>query len=441
MKQGAPQVLRPLLDRAGPPSSTKASPGVAPAPQQPDRNPTRARRAPSTSTQHPRLMPTACIQQPNSRIHLKSERLEIWAPHPDSGVEEIIREIPIRDVERLILAESVQITSAALAALLRANIPVSLLGWNGQFLGGFLPATKPHGLARLRHYQRALEPPFALDLARRIIAAKLYNQRRVLQRLAASRRDTPSPEPAPAATPQLDDSPPNVQHGPSPLATPAAPAPTDDSPAPNPNAQAVAVTNQALPWLDTLFASIAKAATLDELRGFEGAATARYFQAWAAFLPADFPFQRRSTRPPLNPVNACISFGATLLYNEAVAFIHAHGLDPALGLLHTTEDGRWSLALDLIEPFRPVLVEALALDLFSHRILDASHFEPRDGGVYLNDSGRKKFILQYERRMERQFMSECAGHRTTLRLQLEHQAVLFKTALDSPDRFEPFLMN
>ncbi len=366
-------------------------------------------------------MPTACVQLPNSRIHLKSERLEVWARHPDTGAEEIVREIPLRDVERLILAESVQITSAALAALLRANIPISFLDWTGRFLGGFLPATKPHGLARLRHYQRVLEPPFALDIAGRILSAKLYNQRRVLQRLAASRRDTLAPEPDAAPAPET-------------------PAP-DPAPAASPNADAIAIANEALSWLDGLFASIAKAATLDELRGFEGAATARYFNAWAAFLPADFPFQRRSTRPPLNPVNACISFGATLLYHEAVAFIHAHGLDPALGLLHAPEDGRWSLALDLIEPFRPVLVEALALDLFSHRILDASHFESRDGGVFLNDPGRKKFILQYERRMERQFLSECAGHRTTLRLQLEHQAVLFKSALDSPDRFEPFLMN
>jgi CRISPR-associated protein Cas1 len=359
-------------------------------------------------------MPTACIQQPDAHIRLKSERLEVWARHPETGVEEILREIPIRDVERLILAESVQITSAALAALLRANIPVSLLGWNGQFLGGFQPAHKAHGLARLRHYQRVLEPRFALDLAGRIVTAKLYNQRRVLQRLAASRRDAATMDPA---------------------ATDAA------GPAPAPPDAALVLARETLDWLDGLLTSAAKAGSLDELRGFEGAATARYFQAWAAFLPEAFPFERRSTRPPLNPVNACISFGATLLYHEAVAFIHAHGLDPALGLLHATEDGRWSLALDLIEPFRPVLVEALALDLFSHQMLDAHNFEPREGGIYLNEAGRKKFILQYERRMERQFMSECAGHRTTLRLQLEHQAVLFKAALDAPDRFEPFLMN
>lgn len=85
--------------------------------------------------------------------------------------------------------------------------------------------------------------------------------------------------------------------------------------------------------------------------------------------------------------------------------------------------------------------EKLALDLFSHEILQVGHFESRHGGVYLNDAGRRKFFLQYERRMERQFMSESAGHRTTLRLQLENQAVLFKAALDDPDRFEPFLMN
>ena len=149
----------------------------------------------------------------------------------------------------------------------------------------------------------------------------------------------------------------------------------------------------------------------------------------------------RPIRPPLNPVNACISFGSTLLYHEAVAFLHSHGLDPALGTLHSTEDGRWSLALDLMEPFRPVIVEALALDLFSHEILKGDHFEPKNGGVYLNNDGRKKFFLQYERRMERQFMSECAGHRTTLRQQLENQSVMFKAALDDLARFEPFLMN
>ncbi len=359
-------------------------------------------------------MPSAIINQPHARVQLTGERLEVHV-RDEEGEYHRQRQIPLRDLDRLIIGDTVHLTSAALAALLKAALPIQVFSWQGKFLGGFLPAQNQHGLSRLRQYQRTLEPEFARRIAGRLITAKLYNQRRALQRLAASRGwlrtgergDLPAPEDAPAA------------------------AETE-------TARAVRAD---LAWLDGRFRDLETATTIDELRGYEGATTARYFTAWARCLPADFPFERRSTRPPRNPVNACISFGATLLYGEATAFCHAHGLDPALGTLHATTNGRWSLALDLIEPFRPLLVEALALDLFSHQILGAGHFETRDGGVFLNEPGRRKFFLQYERRMERQFLSEAVGHRTTLRQQLEQQAVMYKTALERPDAFEPLLMN
>lgn len=335
-------------------------------------------------------MPTAYIQQAGSRVHLVSERIEIRARNEETGRDELLREIPVRDLDRVILREGASISSEALAHLLRAEVPVSIMGWNGRFVGAFHPPSNTHGLWRLRHYQRTLEPAFALAAGGRIIAAKIYNQRRVLQRMATNR---------------------DVRSG------------------------------DELAYLDALLSRVSRAASIEELRGLEGAASARYFQCWAGFLPAAFPFERRTTRPPHNPVNACISFGATLLYHEAVAFIHAHGLDPALGIIHATEDGRWSLALDLIEPFRPVLVEALALDLFSHGMLSSADFEPHQGGIYLSDSGRRTFLLQYERRMERQFLSEHSGCRTTLRSRLEAQATIFKAALETPGSFEPFLMN
>jgi CRISP-associated protein Cas1 len=364
-------------------------------------------------------MPTACLNQPDLRVHLTGERLQVYGRDPEKDRDELLREIPLRDLDRLIASEQVHFTSPALGEILRRGIPIQFFSWSGQFLGNFLPAQNHHGLCRLTQYRRTHDAHFALQMAGRVITTKLYNQRRVIQRLALSRgcdlgglnSDLPS-------------------------------TPTDPATAckPNPEASSAAIPDT-LRWLDCLFAPISKCTGLDELRGYEGAATARYFQAWARFLPEEFPFERRSTRPPLNPVNACISFGSTILYNEMVAFLHAHGLDPALGLLHATEDGRWSLALDLIEPFRPVLVEALALDLFSHQILQAKHFEARNDGVYLNEEGRKKFFLQYERRMERQFLSESVGHRTSLRQQLEQQAVMFKAALEDPAKFEPFLMN
>ncbi len=315
----------------------------------------------------------------------------------DGEGEALKRDLPLRDLDRLIVSETCSITGPAVAAVLRRGIPVSYLDARGRFLGAFQPPGPDHGAARLRHYRRTLDPGFVLAVAGRIVAAKIYNQRRLLQRLAANRRaeDRPVPERVEAAVGSLERA----------------------------------------------LAAAGKGESLDAVRGHEGVAAAAYFGAWAALLPEGFPFERRSTRPPLNPVNAALSFSATLIYHEMHAAIHAHGLDAALGLLHATENGRWSLALDLIEPFRPVVAEALTLDLFSHRMLGGEHFEPHGGGVYLTRDGRNKLLLQYEKRMERQFMSESVGHRTTLRQQLENQALLLKSALDDPAAFEPFLMN
>ena len=336
-------------------------------------------------------MPTACLNQPRTRVHLESERLIVTGTHPDTGTAGVeLRHLPLRDLDRVIAVESVQFTTEAIGALLRRDIPLTFLDHSGRFLGAFLPAINDHGRSRMVQYQRHMDAAFCLEMAGRIVAAKVYNQRRVIQRMAANR------------TLDLADG---------------------------------------LLRLEQMLSAATRCRTVDELRGCEGAASARYFELWAAFLPPEFPFQRRRRRPPHNPVNACLSFGSTLLYNECAAFLHAHGLDPAPGLLHSTENGRWSLALDLMEPFRPVLAEALALDLFTHQILNASHFEPQHGGIYLNTEGRARFLLQYERRMERQFLSEHVTHRTTLRQQLEAQSVMFKSALDVPEKFQPFLMN
>ena len=207
-------------------------------------------------------------------------------------------------------SEQVHFSSPALGEILRRGIPIQFFSWSGQFLGNFLPAQNSHGLARLQQYRRTLDPAFALQMAGRMVTAKLYNQRRVLQRLGASRDQTQESRAS--------------REAPDGEALDSRPSPLDST----------------LKWLDSLFASLRTSRSIDELRGYEGASTARYFQVWAGFLPAEFPFERRSTRPPLNPVNACISFGSTLLYNEIMALTHAHGLDPALNTLHATTDGR-----------------------------------------------------------------------------------------------------
>jgi CRISPR/Cas system-associated endonuclease Cas1 len=127
-------------------------------------------------------MPTACLNTPGHRLRLASARLEVHGRHPGTGNECCLRQIPLHDLDRLLVHEGVQITSEALAEVLRRSIPVVIMAHEGRSLGHFTPTGNAHGTWRLRQYQRTLEPQFVLSHAGRIVAAKLYNQRRVLQR-------------------------------------------------------------------------------------------------------------------------------------------------------------------------------------------------------------------------------------------------------------------
>jgi CRISPR-associated protein Cas1 len=127
---------------------------------------------------------------------------------------------------------------------------------------------------------------------------------------------------------------------------------------------------------------------------------------------------------------------------EMECAIYSAGLDPSLGFFHETEDRRPSLALDLIEPFRAPLADAMALDLISHRILsEDQHFERIEDGVYLNAAGRKRFFVSYERRMNREFVSEQTGQRTSLREEFRNQALGLRRHLQDEGQFKAFLMN
>ena len=335
-------------------------------------------------------MSTACIETPYSRVKLHSQRLLVIAPQQPGQPDELLVQIPLDGLERVVIRDQVLITTPAVCELLRRGIPLHYLDGLGHPLGDCLPAQPPAAAARLRQYQRSLDPAFALAVARRLIEAKIYNQHRVLQRLESN--------------------------------------------------HALGLEHE-LAQLSSAQAQAKHASSIETLRGVEGASTLLYFNLWARFLPAEFPFERRSARPPLNPVNACISFGATLIYQELRAALHLCGLDPALGFLHVPQDGRASLALDLMEPFRPAVAEALTLRLLALGQLRASDFEPSHGGIYLAGAGRKTFLTQYEQRLTREFLGEQAAHRTTLRQQLRQSATALKSALSDPELFQPFRLN
>jgi CRISP-associated protein Cas1 len=338
-------------------------------------------------------MPSAWIDLTRGTIRLESQRLEISGVTVDENDDpiDVQRSIPLFDLDRLAISETISLTGPALAALMRAEIPLVIIGHGGSgLIGSLQPASPAHAQWRIRQYQCSLNITHTLPLAQRLIAAKIYNQRRALQRLALSREVDVSP-----ALRTLGDSI-NYAH---------------------------------------------RTTSTAALMGVEGQASALWYHTWAPFLPEDFPFEKRSRRPPHNPVNAVLSFTSAILYHEVTAALHASGLDPGLGILHNTENGRWSLALDLMEPFRPVIIEAMTLDLFSRGILQGKHFQPVEGGIYLNAHGKKRLILQYEKRLEREFLSEHRGHRTTLRAQIQQDIAHYKANLEREDAYQPFRMN
>jgi len=158
----------------------------------------------------------------------------------------------------------------------------------------------------------------------------------------------------------------------------------------------------AIEELEKALFGLERATNIDEIRGFEGYAAERYFNVFALLIKqnsAEFPFTNRNRRPPLDPVNAMLSFSYSLLLNDCVAALTSVGLDPSVGFLHTERPGRPSLALDLMEEFRALFVDRLVVRLINRREISPSGFSIREGGaVEMDDETRKKVIDSYQER-------------------------------------------
>jgi CRISPR-associated protein Cas1 len=155
---------------------------------------------------------------------------------------------------------------------------------------------------------------------------------------------------------------------------------------------------------DALF-HLKSARDTDHVRGLEGEAAAAYFDVFPLMMkPAErdsLPMNGRNRRPPLDPVNALISFLYTLLLNDCISALEGVGLDPQMGYLHVPRPGRPSLGLDLMEEFRAFLADRLAITLINRKQITVEHFEPRPGGaVYLNEKGRKEVVAAWQKRKQ-----------------------------------------
>jgi CRISPR-associated protein Cas1 len=165
---------------------------------------------------------------------------------------------------------------------------------------------------------------------------------------------------------------------------------------------------------------------LTELLGIEGNAAALYFEQFESMLKQreewQFDWHGRNRRPPRDPVNALLSLGYSMLAKELTGVCHAVGLDPFLGFMHQPRYGRPALALDLMEEFRPLIADSVAISLFNRNELALSDFVRSAAGTFLTDTGRRPFWEAWFRRMDAEVSHPEFGYKMAYRRMLEVQA-------------------
>ncbi len=287
-----------------------------------------------------------------------------------------------------------------MAACAKAGVTLSFCDPNGRFMAavnGFAPGNV---LLRRAQYRAADNPAQTLAIARHCVAAKVANCRRVLQRALRDHGDDGTPR-AHALTTAAN----HLGH----------------------RAEAAIVVSE-----------------LDSLRGVEGDAADTYFQAFNHLLTTDetaFRFTTRSRRPPLDPINALLSFLYSLLAHDIRSACESVGLDAAVGFLHRDRPGRPGLALDLMEELRPVLADRLALSLINRRQLTAKDFVLRENGaVSLQDDSRKTVLVAWQQRKQDELVHPFLGEKVTVGLIPQLQARLLARHLRGDlDAYPAFL--
>lgn len=311
------------------------------------------------------------VQTPGARIRKSAERLVV-----ETDTDPV--EVPLGEIAELVLWGPVVLTTPALHALMERQIPVSWLS-SGGWLMGHTTGTGTKGIdARIAQHRAAADPAEALRHARSLVVAKIRNQRTMLRR--------------------------NWKGG--------------DPP------------DETLARMKRLAEAAPHARNVDLLLGIEGEAAALYFQAFDGLIaegrsPAPLRFEARNRRPPADPVNALLSFGYALLTRALMAPIVSAGLDPYLGVLHRPRHGRPALALDLMEPFRPLLADSAVLMAINNGEVTPDDFLWNGPACALQPRGRKALIAAWERRLDQETTHPVFGYRLSMRRLLSVQCRLF----------------
>lgn len=306
--------------------------------------------------------------------------LQIW------DKDNLVEEVRIGEICQVNVMGNIQLTTQAVRALCETGVPICYFSQGGWFYGITTGLNTKNVFLRRSQFRLAEQEWFALKLARRLVAGKIRNQRTMLQRNHV-------------------EPPQNV-----------------------------------LRELKELITRAERAGDFDELLGIEGNAARLYFSEFGGMIKVEsqdqlqpqfrFDFNGRNRRPPRDPVNALLSLAYSLLAKDLLLACQAVGLDPYIGFYHQPRFGRPALALDLMEPFRPLIADSAVLSAINMRMVTEQHFVQAGPTVALTPAGRKGFFRAYELRMDTLVTHPLFEYRVSYRRLLEIQTRLLARYLE-----------
>lgn len=298
--------------------------------------------------------------------------------------DKIVQEVRIHDMCQINLMGNVQITTQAVQALCQAEKPICYFSQGGWFYGITTGMNTKNVLLRQAQFLLTDQDWFCLRIAVKLVAGKIKNQRTMLLRNHIE--------------------PPRVE----------------------------------IRELKKLIRAAEEAQSLDALLGIEGYGAKLYFGLFQGMIKRDydlledenrspelsFDFTSRNRRPPRDPINAMLSYGYSLLTKDLTIAAYAVGFDPMIGFYHQPRHGRPALALDLMEPLRPLIVDSAVLSAVNTRMVSLSDFTTAGKATSMTARGRKAFLRAYEARMDTLVTHPAFNYRVTYRRLLEIQARL-----------------
>lgn len=339
-----------------------------------------------------RLLNTLYVTSEDARLSLDGENVVV------SKGDSIAGRFPLHTLQAIEYFGYFGATPALMGECAARGIDLSFFRPSGRFLARTIGEQHGNVLLRQEQYRISDDEVRSLSIATNMIAAKIFNSRWVLERCV---RDHPM---------QVD----------------------------------VERLHSSSSDLAGLVLQARTATDMAELRGVEGTAARRYFDAFDQLVLADkklFAYNGRNRRPPMDPVNALLSFAYSLLTNDCASALEGVGLDPYVGLMHVERPGRKSLALDLVEELRSVFADRMVLTCINNRLFKRASFEWReDGSVYLGEEARRAFLGAWQKRKRETLKHPFLGEKVSWGLLPHVQAMLLARYIRGDlDGYPPFM--